>query len=571
MVSSNTFAHNKERRDDMNRSIKLKFLAIQLFILGYVYANVQYPLLIQKILDHLSDQHFSQIKPLFCLLFLVLFLLIACARGRALVKKSYLNQIKQFYREKVLDYVFYKNNEKLSSEKEAEFLSVFNNDIPMVCNDFYDTILNIVYSCLTILFSLFALAKINVIITLIVVFNFVGLAIVPLVFKKSLQKKKNQISSTLKTLNVKLKDSIFCIPLVKTYRADQEILERVALAGKQANDADYQYTKTQENANLSSMIIGYLNDFLVLILGVYLIFMGKITVGSLLAIIQISGLIANPITTLSYHINTIYSVMPIKKKLCDMVQEAILQSTRKPKDRHVSQASKIELKDVSVIRDGQLILDRVNLTLNRGKRYLILGENGSGKSTLLKAINRNIPIDNGSILMDGVPIDEIDFHDFSQNILMDYQESYLFTASIQDNITLYQPYSSERLKEIAETLKISFLMEHTEENRVHNLSGGEKQRVALARILLRNPSFYLLDEAFSAVDVDARKELEQYLFNQGYSIISISHTDSQEILCQYDEIIVLQKGKIIEQGSFRQLMERRQYFYNLYHVTGEIS
>ena len=571
MVSSNTFAHNKERRDDMNRSIKLKFLAIQLFILGYVYANVQYPLLIQKILDHLSDHHFSQIKPLFCLLFLVLFLLIACARGRALVKKSYLNQIKQFYREKVLDYVFYKNNEKLSSEKEAEFLSVFNNDIPMVCNDFYDTILNIVYSCLTILFSLFALAKINVIITLIVVFNFVGLAIVPLVFKKSLQKKKNQISSTLKTLNVKLKDSIFCIPLVKTYRADQEILERVALAGKQANDADYQYTKTQENANLSSMIIGYLNDFLVLILGVYLIFMGKITVGSLLAIIQISGLIANPITTLSYHINTIYSVMPIKKKLCDMVQEAILQSTRKPKDRHVSQASKIELKDVSVIRDGQLILDRVNLTLNRGKRYLILGENGSGKSTLLKAINRNIPIDNGSILMDGVPIDEIDFHDFSQNILMDYQESYLFTASIQDNITLYQPYSSERLKEIAETLKISFLMEHTEENRVHNLSGGEKQRVALARILLRNPSFYLLDEAFSAVDVDARKELEQYLFNQGYSIISISHTDSQEILCQYDEIIVLQKGKIIEQGSFRQLMERRQYFYNLYHVTGEIS
>lgn len=553
----------------MNRSIKLKFLAIQLFILGYVYANVQYPLLIQKILDHLSDHHFSQIKPLFCLLFLVLFLLVACARGRALVKKSYLNQIKQFYREKVLDYVFYKNNEKLSSEKEAEFLSVFNNDIPMVCNDFYDTILNIVYSCLTILFSLFALAKINVIITLIVVFNFVGLAIVPLVFKKSLQKKKNQISSTLKTLNVKLKDSIFCIPLVKTYRADQEILERVALAGKQANDADYQYTKTQENANLSSMIIGYLNDFLVLILGVYLIFMGKITVGSLLAIIQISGLIANPITTLSYHINTIYSAMPIKKKLCDMVQEAILQSTRKPKDRHVSQASKIELKDVSVIRDGQLILDRVNLTLNRGKRYLILGENGSGKSTLLKAINRNIPIDNGSILMDGVPIDEIDFHDFSQNILMDYQESYLFTASIQDNITLYQPYSSERLKEIAETLKISFLMEHTEENRVHNLSGGEKQRVALARILLRNPSFYLLDEAFSAVDVDARKELEQYLFNQGYSIISISHTDSQEILCQYDEIIVLQKGKIIEQGSFRQLMERRQYFYNLYHVTGE--
>lgn len=124
------------------------------------------------------------------MLFLVLFILIACSKGRSLVKKSYLNQIKQFYREKVLDYVFYENNEKLSSEKEAEFLSVFNNDIPMVCNDFYDTILNMIYSCLTIIFSLFALANINIVITLIVVFNFVGLAIVPLIFKKDYKRKR---------------------------------------------------------------------------------------------------------------------------------------------------------------------------------------------------------------------------------------------------------------------------------------------------------------------------------------------------------------------------------------------
>lgn len=555
----------------MSFSIKLKFFVIQLFILGYVYANVQYPLLIQKILDHLSDNNFLQIKALFFLLFLVLSILIACSRGRALVKKSYLNQIKQFYREKVLDYVFYENNEKLSSEKEAEFLSVFNNDIPMVCNDFYDTILNMIYSCLTIIFSLFALANINIVITLVVVFNFVGLAIVPLIFKKRLQKKKNQISNTLKNFNVKLKDSIFCIPLVKTYCADKEILERVYLSGEQANDADYQYTKVQENANLSSMIIGHFNDFLVLIIGVYLIFMGKISVGSLLAIIQISNLIANPITTLSYHINTIHSVMPIKKKLCDMVQKPMLKLNQKPKDRHISQISKIELKDVNVIRDGHLILDRVNLTLNKGKRYLIIGENGSGKSTLLKVINRNIPVDNGLILIDGIPIDEIDLNDFSRNILMDYQESYLFTASVNDNITLYKHYPPEKIKEIGEILKISFLMDHTEENRVHNLSGGEKQRVALARILLRNPSFFLLDEAFSAVDIDARKELEQYLLNQGYSIISVSHTDSKEILCQYDEIIVLQRGKIIEQGSFQQLMEKQQYFYNLYHVSGNLD
>lgn len=81
------------------------------------------------------------------------------------------------------------------------------------------------------------------------------------------------------------------------------MLCHVNQAGQQANDADYHYTKVQENANLASMLIGYLNDFLVLVIGVYLIINGRMTVGALLAVIQISNIIANPITTLSYHIN----------------------------------------------------------------------------------------------------------------------------------------------------------------------------------------------------------------------------------------------------------------------------
>lgn len=548
----------------MGSSTQKRFLLIQLFVLGYVSANVVYPLLTQRILDRLSSGEFSSLKGLFILLFAALTLLVACSRGRALSKKSYLNQVKQFYREKVLDCVYYENNEKLSSEKEAELLSVFNNDIPMVCSDFYDTILSMIYSCLTIIFSFFALANINSVIACIIVLNLVALAIVPLVFKKALQEKKQQISDTLKRFNVKLKDSICCIPLMKSYCVEKTILEDVTVSGQQANHADYRYTKVQENANLASMVIGYSNDFLVLIIGVYLIAVGKISIGALLAIIQISNLIANPIVTLSYHINTIHSVMPIKKRLCDMIHQPT--NRRTPRDRHLSQLDKIELREVSVVREGHPILDGVSLTFERGKRYLIVGENGSGKSTLLKVINRNVCADSGLVLMDGIPAEQIDNNDFSRNILMDYQEPYLFTAPIQDNITLYQPYPQERIQQIGEILNISSFMNSTEETRVHNLSGGEKQRVALARTILRNPTFFLLDEAFSAVDIDSRKELEQHLFDQGYSIISVSHTDSKEILCQYDEIIVLQHGKIVEQGSFLQLMEKQQYFYHLYHT-----
>ena len=301
------------------------------------------------------------------------------------------------------------------------------------------------------------------------------------------------------------------------------------------------------------MLIGYLNDFLVLVVGVYLIINGRMTVGALLAVIQISNIIANPITTLSYHINALHAVMPIKQNLWKMVQDVPKEST---KSKTAPPVQKIRLSDVSVVRDGRAILDHVTLELNAGKRYLLVGKNGCGKSTLLKTINRNITPDAGEIRMDGTLYPQITQESFSQNVLMDYQESYLFTAPVKDNITLYQPYSEKKLQEIGRVLKITHLIEDPDETRVHHLSGGEKQRVALARILLKNPSFYLLDEVFSAMDVDTRQELEQYLLNQKYSIISISHTYTKEILSQYDQIIVMQQGRVLECSPYESLSDR---------------
>lgn len=537
----------------MSFSVKKKFVLVQLFVLGYVCANVAYPLLTQRILDQLSGGSFEELKGLFFLLFLSILLLVGCSRGRALSQKRYLNLVKQFYREKILDHIFAKHSEPLSSEQEAEFLSVFNNDIPMVCSDYYQTILSMIYSVVTILFSMTALANINGWIALMVVLNFVLLAVVPMAFKQALQRYKRQISETLKRYNVSLKDSIFCIPVIKSYLAEKEMLCHVNQAGQQANDADYHYAKVQENANLASMLIGYLNDFLVLVIGVYLIINGRMTVGALLAVIQISNIIANPITTLSYHINALHAVMPIKQNLWKMVQDAPRKST---KNKTVAPVQKIRLSDVSVVRDGRAILDHVTLELNAGKRYLLVGKNGCGKSTLLKTINRNITPDAGEIRMDDMLYPQITQESFSQNVLMDYQESYLFTAPVKDNITLYQSYSEKKLQEIGKVLKITHLIEDPDETRVHHLSGGEKQRVALARILLKNPSFYLLDEAFSAMDVDTRQELEQHLLNQKYSIISISHTYTKEILSQYDQIIVMQQGRVLECSPYESLSDR---------------
>lgn len=243
--------------------IRLNFILVFIFTVGYVYCNVRYPLIIQSIIDGLSNPSAAGVKTLFISLFIISAVLILCSRYQTLFKTKYLNAVRHTYRKKVMSGIFAQEDQGISSQKEAEILSVFNNDIPMICSDYYETILSIIYSFVVILFSLSALVTINRWMMILILLNFVLLAIVPLLFKKILQKKKQEISDSLKRLNVCIKDNIFCLPIIKSCLAERQMEEKLEASSQKNNDASYSHAKTQENANLLSMIIGYGNDFFV--------------------------------------------------------------------------------------------------------------------------------------------------------------------------------------------------------------------------------------------------------------------------------------------------------------------
>ncbi len=140
--------------------------AALLFTVGYIFCNVRYPLIVQKIVDTVASgeggERLETIFPLFFALLLVIVLLIFCCRGQELFQTRYLNQVRSFYRVGMTDGIFARFREGISSQQEAELLSVFNNDIPMICSDYYETGLNIFYSAVMILFSLSALVQINI-------------------------------------------------------------------------------------------------------------------------------------------------------------------------------------------------------------------------------------------------------------------------------------------------------------------------------------------------------------------------------------------------------------------------
>lgn len=530
--------------------VKINFILCILVLATGIFAQVKYPLILQNLIDFTAMRDLSNLKKYLFFLILFTMIIILCQSLYSIFKVKYLNSITYKMRSDIVQGILNKKSSDLTSQKQSEYISIFHNDIQMVCDDYYETILNIVSSSLTIILSITALASLNFTITLIILCNFILLALNPLIFRKLLQNCKTDMSFSLKKYNTKLTDFMSGIQIIKSYLSEKEFKEKVNAASRNVNSSKYKYEKTQMYANLFSMIIGYSNDFIVIGVGIYCIFTGKMTVGSLLAVLQISNLIANPITTLSYHFNTLNSIKPIKTMLSNLAKE------EKNSYEHLSdmdKINKIKVADVSLSLSETTLIKNINFSFEHGKKYLIIGKNGSGKSTFLKLISRIYTDYNGSIFIDDVNLKNVSFESYYKNISVVFQDSYVFSGSIKDNITLYKNYDLSEYHSIIQTLNLNEIVDKSSDDSIHHLSGGEKQKIALARALIRNPKILILDEALSAMDVENRNSTERFLLSQPITIISVAHQFSDELLNFYDEILIMNDGSLVEHNSYENL------------------
>ncbi len=529
----------------MKKALRPSLFLCLLASFAYVFCNVNYPLILQRILDSMEQGNFQALRGKFLLLLLLMGLLVLSHGAQDLSKTVYLNKARQFYREHILSGIFGSRREALSSQEEAQLLSVFNNDIPMVVTDHHDTLLWAASSLMTLLFGFSALAVVHPLMALLIGAQLILMTQVPRFFRKELQLRKEAISTTLQSYNIKLKDSLFCLPVLKSYLAAEELIRRSNEAGEQTNQAEYRHKKTAVWADLASMTIGYGGDFLTYLLGATLIAKGQLTIGGLLAVIQITNVLANPITTIAYNRNTMEAIRPLREKLFSMMT---VQKEEAPRTDGIGS---IQAQSLSVEKNGSAILKDINLSMEAGKKYLLIGPNGCGKSTLLKVLNRTILESSGQLLLNGHPN-----RAYLVDCAMVYQDAALFTGTVRENITLCQPCDEALLQELSRFLGIEELLQERDETAIHRFSGGEKQKIALCRALLRKPKLLLLDEAFSAMDSSTRSHLEDWLLEQDLTLVNIAHSFRREAIERYDSILLMEEGRLTEAAPYKTLSAR---------------
>lgn len=235
----------------------------------------------------------------------------------------------------------------------------------------------------------------------------------------------------------------------------------------------------------------------------------------------------------------------------------------------------IEFKNVTFTYEDTNItaLENVSFKVNKGETLAILGKTGSGKSTILSLITRLYDVQKGSVTMDGIPLSELNLYDLRNSIGIVPQDAFLFSDTIKNNIKFGKENATD--EEVVEAAKKAVVHKniigftHQYETilgeRGITLSGGQKQRVSIARAIIKNPDILLLDDCLSAVDTETEEQILNNLLeiSKDKTTIIVSHRVSSAK--NADQIIILEEGKILQQGSHNQLLNQEGYYKELYY------
>ncbi|NJR14343.1 MAG: type I secretion system permease/ATPase [Calothrix sp. CSU_2_0] len=332
---------------------------------------------------------------------------------------------------------------------------------------------------------------------------------------------------------------------------------------------------TSTFANSTSQFLNQLSSLLVLWFGSYLVLKGELTLGELIAFRIISGYVTSPILRLAQLWQSFQETALSLERLSDIVdtpQEA-------EKDRYniplpaVTGAIKYENVSFRFATSGPLQVCNVNLEIPAGKFVGIVGQSGSGKSTIMKLLLRLYEPESGRILIDNYDISKVELYSLRRQLGVVPQDSLLFDSSVQENIALTNPDSTT--EEIIAAAKIAaahdFIMNLPNGyntrvgERGAGLSGGQRQRIAIARSVLQRPKLLVLDEATSALDYPTERQVCVNLAKafKGNTVFFITHR--LNTVSHADIILVMDRGRLIEQGSHQELMAKKGHYFYLYN------
>ena len=508
----------------------------------------------------------AQITGGFILLCAALFLLKYASEPRFIEKA--MRQYKDFAFQKLTE----KSISSFRAESTAAYLSALTNDAASVEADHLSQQLSVITKTVTFLGALAMMLWYSPLMTAIAA----GVTVLPLIASLltggQLQAAEKRVSDRNRDFTAALSDCLGGFSVVKTFQAEKEIFRLFAESNRALEKEKFSRRRVKALVGMIGAIAGIVAQLGAFLAGAYLALAGKgLTAGAVFMFVNLMSFMIGPVAELP----ALLAARKAARGLIDKLADALEQDEAQPDGVHITPlARELRFENVRFSYDGETeILRGVSARFEAGKAYAIVGASGSGKSTLLNLLTSPGTAYDGSILLDGTELRTIAPESLYETVSLIQQNVFVFNASIRDNITMFRSFPSEELAQAVRRAQLESLLADRGEGYLcgengSGLSGGEKQRISIARSLLKHASVLLADEATAALDAQtAHQVTDDILSLSGVTRIVVTHTLEQAALRRYDGILVLKDGRIAESGSFDELMEQKGYFYALYTVS----
>lgn len=458
--------------------------------------------------------------------------------------------------------------------RTGDITSRIFNDISMIESVIKDSFTSIIPQFLTFVGILFYLFFINFQLTILMFIVLPLFVYLMQLFGKRAKRYSSKVQRKSADIFSVLQESLAGVRIVKAFSMENEALKKFT----RENERNFMFAmKNVRIMALQDPVFGFLQFVAVVVIfwfGFRQVIVGSMDMSQLIAFITGIFLLVDPVITLSKVYSKIQQSMASAERVFHVMDIIPTVQDKKNAKNIDKLEGKIEFKNVSFAyndKDGDVLKD-MNVTINPGETIALVGPSGSGKSTFINLVSRFYDVGKGAILIDDIDIRDIKKSSYMQFLGIVPQETILFRGSVENNIAYGKPGASR--EEVEEAARIAnaeeFILKMNNKyvtrigERGQKLSGGQKQRIAIARAVLKNPRILILDEATSSLDNESEQLVQDALEKLMKSRTTLVIAHRLSTIIKSDRILVIEKGKIAEQGTHEELLSKSGLYSKLY-------
>lgn len=467
-------------------------------------------------------------------------------------KRKYLSELKRDYAETMLNM----SMDHFANYAKGSISSGISNDINKLETQYLDTIIKLIRQGTSFLLAGAVLFYFNPLLAVCICLFTLLLFFAPQKTHKNMYLLGQQFSTSMAEYSIKIQEILNGFLLIKVSNLTEMFKLELNHLNQKSEEVRYKLG-IKESVLTSVLAIFSLMAFYVpFIIGAIFVYFGKVGIGALIAVINLSGSIINPVQQIGINLANLKAGRGILETMLDFInEESVRVSQHESAESHEHEELKeapdfhesLSLEKVKFGYGERIILSNFSATIKKGSKTLILGASGSGKTTLLNLIAGLYTNYQGSILLDGREIRDLSRSFLSSCMAIVPQESFIFNRSLEENIVLSETLDTTRFEKVCREARLDDLIQKLPEGKntilgegAQNLSGGEKQRIGIARAFYQNAPIILADEPTSSLDEENASMIFDILLKSDATVICVTHKISEAQRHKFDSVLMLQ-------------------------------